>query len=257
MGTFIFVALMVVGLIGVIVCQKKQKSNPNAQTLAFVFLVLILVGAGGMLWKEFGSNETDAIIANEVAFTEARSTVLADHVAKNWSGQKAVIIANDEYDKSPISKASVQAMEQNLKKAGIDVTIETLNLPKSEDPAAMETAVNSKLYNGIFNRNKSAATFILMAQLPMDDREFRKMSCWKFDGKKKRVVIGNSDIFRMKNLIKSGIVGAAVGMKILKEADYEKSAPSDVKKAFDIRFVLITPANLDSVAKTNKDLFAR
>ena len=61
----------------------------------------------------------------------------------------------------------------------------------------------------------------------------------------------------MKGLIKAGKVGAAVGMKTLKEADYEKSAPSDVKAAFDIRFVLITPANLEQIANDNKDLFAR
>lgn len=258
MGTVIFVALMVIGLVGVIVCQKKQKTNPNAQTLAFVFLVCILVGAGGMLWKEFGGGEMEGIIANEVAFTEARSKVLADYAGKTWNGQKAVIIANAQYDQSPISKAGVKSMEEGLKKAGIDVTaVEVLNVPQSEDPAAMENAINAKLYNGIFDKYKDATIFVMMAQLPMDDREFIKMKCWKFDGKKKRVIVGNTDIFRMKGLIKAGKVGAAVGMKTLKEADYEKSAPSDAKAAFDIRFVLVTPANLDQIVKDHKDLFAR
>ena len=45
----VYVALMIAGLVGIIVCQKKQKTNPNAQAVAFVFLIVILVGAGGML----------------------------------------------------------------------------------------------------------------------------------------------------------------------------------------------------------------
>ena len=36
------IALMVVALIGIIWCQKKQKTNPNAQAFAFVFLILII-----------------------------------------------------------------------------------------------------------------------------------------------------------------------------------------------------------------------
>ena len=87
-----------------------------------------------------------------------------------------MIIANAQYDQSPISKAGVKAMEEGLKKAGIEVAaVEVLNVPQSEDPAAMENAINSKLYNGIFDSYKDASIFVLMAQLPMDDREFRKM----------------------------------------------------------------------------------
>ena len=47
---FLSIVLMVLGLIGIIVCQKKQKTNPNAQGLAVICLVVILVGAGMLLW---------------------------------------------------------------------------------------------------------------------------------------------------------------------------------------------------------------
>ena len=77
----VYVALMIAGLAGMIVCQKKQKTNPNAQTIAFVFLVVILAGAGGMLYETGifgGDREMDRIMGNEIAFAKARSSVLSD-----------------------------------------------------------------------------------------------------------------------------------------------------------------------------------
>jgi len=39
--------------------------------------------------------------------------------------------------------------------------------------------------------------------------------------------------------------------------DPEKAAPKDVQAAFDTRFILVTPANVKTVAEKNSDLFAK
>ena len=260
----VYVALMIAGLIGIIVCQKKQKTNPNAQAIAFVFLVVILAGAGGMLYETGifgGDREMDRIMGNEIAYAKARSKVLADHIGKTWKGQSAVIITEPHIDQNKIAKAGLDAMQADLKAAGVDVTaVEALNIPEgtAEEPVPMETALNAKVYNDIFNKYKNAGIFVIMSQLPLEDKELMKMACWKFDSKKTRIILVNGEIYKLKGAITQGIIGAAIAMKTGPSAyDPEKAAPKDVQAAFDTRFILVTPANVKSVAEKNSDLFAK
>ena len=39
------IAIMVLGLIGMIVCSKKQRVNPALQPVSFVLFIVVLVGA--------------------------------------------------------------------------------------------------------------------------------------------------------------------------------------------------------------------
>ena len=260
----VYVALMIAGLAGMIVCQKKQKTNPNAQTIAFVFLVVILAGAGGMLYETGifgGDREMDRIMGNEIAFAKARSSVLSDYIGKTWKGQSAVIITEPNIDQNKIAKAGLDAMQESLKAAGVNVTaVEALKLPQgtAEEPVPMEVALNAKVYNDIFAKYKSANIFIIMSQLPFEAKELKNLACWKFDAKKARVILVNGEIYNLKGAIASGLVGAAIAMKSGPNAyDPEKAAPKDVQQAFDTRFILVTPQNVKDIAAKNGDLFAK
>ena len=260
----VYVALMIAGLVGIIACQKKQKTNPNAQTVAFLFLIVILVGAGGMLYETGifgGDREMEKIMSNEIAFAKARSKVLADYMGKTWKGQNAVIITEPTLEQNQISKAGVAELEAGLKAGGINVTaVEALNLPRGngEETVPMEVALNSKVYNEIFNKYKSANIFIITSQLPFDVKELQKLQCWKFDSKKARVVLMNGEIYNLKAAIAQGLVGAAIAMKTGPNAyDPEKAAPKAVQAAFDTRYILVTPQNVKQIAESNKELFAK
>lgn len=260
----VYVALMIAGLVGIIVCQKKQKTNPNAQAIAFVFLIVILAGAGGMLYETGifgGDREMDRIMGNEIAFAKARSKVLADYIGQTWKGQSAVIITEPNIEQNKIAKAGLDAMQADLKAAGIDVTaVEALNIPQgsAEEPVPMETALTAKIYNDIFNKYKNAGVFVIMSQLPFEAKELKNMACWKFDPKKTRIVLVNGEIYNLKGAIAQGVIGAAIAMKSGPNAyDPEKAAPKDVKEAFDTRFILVNTANVKDIAAKNGDLFAK
>ncbi|OQA87072.1 MAG: hypothetical protein BWY31_00948 [Lentisphaerae bacterium ADurb.Bin242] len=261
---YLYIALMVVALIGIVWCQKKQKVNPNAQAFAFVFLVLILVGAGGMLYETGifgGDREMDKIISNEVRYAKARSQVLADYIGKTYPGQKAVIITEANVNQSPISKASLETMTAALTAAGINVSAtEALNIPESspENPVPLEVALTAKVYNDIFNKYKDANLYIIMSQLPFVGTELQKLSCWKNDPQKSRIILVNGEVFNLKGAIASGHIGAAAAMKTGPEAyDPEKTAPKETQAAFDTRYILVTPQNVKEVAEKNKDIFAK
>ena len=258
------IAAMVIGLVGIIICQKKQKTNGNAQGLAFVFLILILGGAGFMLKEQgiFGGDaEMNRIIKNEVRFTEARSQIMADYIGKTYPGQKVVIITEDNVENSPISKAAYEKMQAALTAAGANVVAtEPIQLPESnpENPVPMEIALTAKVYNDIFDRYKDANIFVIMSQLPFAGPEFMKLKCWKFDPKKQSVVLVNGEIYNLKNIIAKGLVSAAAAMKTGPEAyDPDKAAPKDVQAAFDVRYILVTPKNIKEIVGKNPDLFAK
>lgn len=260
----VYVALMIAGLAGIIVCQKKQKTNPNAQSIAFVFLVVILAGAGGMLYETGifgGDREMDRIIGNEIAFAKARSKVLSDYIGQTWKGESAVIITEPNIEQNKISKAALDAMQADLKNAGVNVTaVEALNIKEgtAEEPVPMEVALNAKVYNDIFAKYKNANIFIIMSQLPFEAKELKNLACWKFDAKKARIVLVNGEIYNLKGAIAQGIIGAAIAMKTGPNAyDPEKAAPKDTKEAFDTRFILVTPKNVNDIAAKNGDLFAK
>ena len=259
----VYLALMVIGVIGIFVCRSKQKTNPNAQSVAVIFTIVTLVGAGGLIYDQFagGDREMDRIMSNEIAYYEARAKVLADYVGKTWSGQSAVIITEPQTEENKISKASIKALEDSLKAAGINLTAtEALNLPASngDEPVPMETALTAKVYNDIFNKYKNVNIFVIAAQLPYEAKELAGMNCWKFDGKKARVILVNGEIYNLKPAIKKGIIGAAIAMKSGPSAyDPEKAAPKDTQAAFDTRFILVTPDKVDEIAKANSDLFAK
>ena len=263
---YVYIALIVVGFVGVIACQKKQKTNPNAQALAFLCMIPLLAGVGGVIYLKSGfffDEEQDRSLRNETQFTKAQAKVLTDYMGTQWKGQTAVLIIEPSADSSEYSKARIKALEDGMKAAGINVTTEKLNLPtpkEGEDPVSMEDALKADVYNAIFDKFKDAAIFVIAAQMPMDDKEFKAMKCWKFDGKKVRVVLANiNELGRLAPvLVKTGVVGAAIIDKPGSKYDPEKDdAPSDLKAAFDLRFVLVTPANAEEIAKKSPDTFAK
>lgn len=251
MSLVIWIALMVIGVIGIFICRKKQKTNPNAQVLAFVFLIIILGGVAGMLWETSEGHENDKYFANEKRFMVARSSVLADYIAKMWPGKEVVLIVNDDPKQTNVlGKAAVDAMNAGLKNK---VTVSATEAVKyaGDNP----TGPRAGVYNEIFDRHKSANVFVIMTQLPMMPAELGKLKCWKFDPQKTCVVLANGDVYNLKKAIQHKLIGAAAVMK--SKFDAEKSAPKDPNDAFKIRYLLVTPENVNDIAAKNRDIFAK
>lgn len=251
---WISLLLMIAGFIGIIVCKKKQKTNPNAQALAFVFLILILIGAGGFLYDNLGGGEEKSLLASESRFAAAKSGKIAAEVKKIAAGKKVVVIIGTEHNTDEISKASLEAVKAALE--GCTVVTEVLPLNNnSEEPVEMQ--INEKIYNPIFSNHKDAAAFVLMAQMPMDPKQIARLSIFSSSSKAK-VALVSAEASEYGRYLQNGKVVAAVLSKTDKEAlDYEKKAPTEPEAAFNVRYVLVTPANLKEVYGKYKNLFVR
>ena len=66
---WLYAVVMVIALIGMIACSKKQRTNPAMQPVAFVLFIVVVV-CGIMLMKDqfSGSGASSSVIKQETAF---------------------------------------------------------------------------------------------------------------------------------------------------------------------------------------------
>ena len=249
---WVYLALMIAGFVGIIVCKKKQKTNPAAQGLAVICLIFILIGAGGFLYDTMGDGEQKGLIANEARFASARSAKVAAEVKNSFAGKNAVIIVNAGYDKEEIAKAAYDALIKGMEGVNILATEELV--VDTDNPEPVEVQIDAKKYNDIFSKYSNADVFVITSQLPQDPAQVRNFSVFK--GGKAKVAILSSEAGEFGRYLQKGqVVAATLSKNDEKAINPDTKAPSDLNAAFDIRYVLVTPANLKDVYKQYKDYF--
>ena len=101
--TWICVAIMVVGFIGMIVCSKKQKTNPAMQPVAIVLCLVVLGAAAGLLWDKMGDSFTgnSSVMKSEFAFLASRGYAAGTHLAKVAPGKRSSLSPNPTMSRAP------------------------------------------------------------------------------------------------------------------------------------------------------------
>ena len=239
--TWICVAIMVVGFIGMIVCSKKQKTNPAMQPVAILLCLVVLGAAGVLLWDKMGDTfgGNTSIMKSEYAFLASRGHAAGAHLAKVAPGQKIVVIAEPGFEQS----AQTQSMIDMIKKGyGSDnLVVEALVVPGANAESAMpiEELMKPKDFDNVLNKHKDAGIVISLMGLPMNAQ---RMAAFK--AAKPPVFFLMSTGLNGKFVAKQIEKGVITGVIVPKpKADYEAKAPSDPAKAFGIRFVLVTKEN--------------
>ena len=246
---WLWVAVMVVGLIGMIVCSKKQKTNPAMQPIALgVFLVVIVAAVMLLIETNVFGGSNSAVMESELAFLASRGHAAGAHLAKVAPGKKIVVVAEPNFDKSEQTKNLV-AM---IKKAyGSDnLAVEALVVPgaNAENAMPIEETMTAKDFDAALKKHKDAGIVISLVGLPKDAKRMAAFST------------KNGPVFFLlstgmgtgkfvSDQIKKGTVAGVIVPN--PKADYEAKAPKDPAKAFAIRFVLVTKENLDA----NKQFF--
>ena len=239
---YLWVAVMVVGLIGMIICSKKQKTNPAMQPVALGIFLVVIVSAVMLLMETgiFGGNSN--IIESEYAFMASRGHAAGAHLAKVAPGKKLVVIVEDSnYEKSPNTKNLIDLL---AKAYGAEAAVEALDLPAVSDdnPQPIEERMKAKHFDATLAKHKDAGVVVSLIGIPQDARRMKA-----FSGKGPVFFLLGTCMgtgkFVADQMKKGTIAGVVVPNP---KADYEAKAPSDPAKAFAIRFVLVTKENMDA-----------
>lgn len=250
MATWICVVVMVIGFIGMIICSKKQKTNPAMQPVAIVLCLVVLIAAGFLLWDKLGDSFTgnSSVMKSELAFLASRGHAAGAHLAKVAPGKKILVIAEPNYDKSTQSQSLVDMIKKGY--GTENVAVESLVVPgaNAENAMPIEELMKAKDFDAALNKHKDAGIIVSLVGLPQDAS---RMAAFRTSKPPVFFLLSTgmgTGKFVAAQIQKGVIAGVVVPNP---KADYEATAPSDPAKAFAIRFVLVTKDNLAA----NKQFF--
>jgi len=259
--------VMVLALIGMIACAKKQRTNPNAQPIAIALLVVVIACGITIMVKtgSFGGDDTASLIENETKFACSKAEILGKYLKEKFPGEKVLVVADRDFEKNVRTKRLVDSIKAGL---ASDVTVDTVSIQtKSGDanhppmPAGpggeefmmpLEEIMTAKDFDATVEKHQDCKMVVTMIGLP---RDAAKMKLWKMSANSRpKVALLDGGVQALKNVIGAGYIVAAVSYK--PGVKYtEDPAPSDVQKAFDERYILITPENVGEIADKYKNLF--
>lgn len=243
LSAVLWVAGMLVGLVAMIICNKKQKTNPAMQPVAFVMFIIVLVCAGGLLNSMgiFGSN-TSSLVSNEMAFAKSRGVVAGKFLAKVAPGKKVLYIAPPGYDQNESEQNTIEGIKEGYGSADA-VVVDTITMPKDAPPVdAMmyEEYMSAKVMDEAIDKHADAGIIVTSIGLPMDAAKMKNL-------KKAPIFLLNNGQLPGKAiaaLIKTGVVSGTI--VTAPNAKYDVKAVSDPEKTFEIRYVLVNKDNLDA-----------
>lgn len=244
----VYIAIMVVALIGMIICQKKQNTMPVAKVISIVLLV-VLLGCFGMVMKDFFGNASGgALRDNENKFYVSQAFVVGDFVKGKLDGGKILIVADPSYKQDTRMNDFVAAMKKGQ---GGEVVIDTIELPPTNEEMAepISERMTAKDFDAVIARNSDAKVVVSLIGLPRDLKNLKAIANCK-SGKGPAIILLSSDVPQLGQMIGAGMVTAAVTVSP-KAVFNEEPAPSDEKAAFAVRYILVDKSNVEE----NKGLF--
>jgi len=259
------VIVMLVGLIGMIWCAKKQKSVANAKLYAVVCLAVILVSAvWAMVDTIFGEDiETSRINANQDQFERAKIDAVATYVNKNYDGKKVVILIHEsdiptKANSSYVRVDRVKELKALLKKGVTVLDTVVIKLPPvkegEEDFNPDDVSRSAKSFNAMFDQCKNLRPDVIidLAGLPMDG-ESRKLKIWNWKGKDEpKLILAQADdigsSFQPADFMT--VIDCVIVSRNDRKFNFlEDNAPKELKEAFDSLYVLVTKENIQQLAK--------
>lgn len=241
--TVIYAILMLAALGGMIFCSKKQKTNPAMQPIAFVLLVVVCV-AGFFLMKEMGvfGSSNNSLLSNEMKFYASQGYKAGKVLSQNHAGKKLLIITDPGFDTNENIKGLVDQVKAGF--GSDNVVVDTIALPgnQGDSPMPLFMMMKAKDFDAVVEKYKDAQVIISTIGLPSDAGA---MKFWKMKDRPALFLIGMpaSGLTGLPEALANGAISGIIISS--PNAKYDVSAPSDMEKAFDIRYVVVDKSNFD------------
>lgn len=239
----VYIALMILALIGMIVCSKKQKTNPAMQPVAFVLFVVVVISAGLLLNEMNVFGTRDGLLENEMKFYASQGTKTGDYLKTTFPGKKVLLVADPGFEKNDNVKKLADALQAGY---GGEVVTDTVQLPGNQADAPMPLYMMMKAadFDAMVDKHPDCGVIVTTVGLPQDANRLKFM---KQSADKRPALflmsLPSGPVPGIMAALQSGII---TGLIISNpDAKYDVPAPSDPMKAFDIRYVLVTKENAD------------
>ena len=260
------ILIMIIAAIGMIFGLSKQKAGQTwGKPLAIVCAIVALVVALAQIMTSGGGASAEGIRDRELKYANISAQYLGEYLAENHAGAKAVMIVEpSETEGLKKSEALSKGLEKGVGGAIEIVAIETPSIPADMRPATTpdgspaplpprEVWFTAQAFNQIVEKYEGKVDLVVtMMGLP-GTQQLGRLNIWGMDDVK--LAIGDGSVYELYRQIKNGKIVAAVSYN--PDATYdEEMPPRDLEEAFNKRYLLVTPQNVEQLAGKYSGLFA-
>lgn len=234
--------LMGIGLIGMIVCSKKQKSNPALQPVAFVLFLLVVAGAF-MSLKNVFSGGTSEILNKEMAYAHSRGYVVGKYLASKAPGKKVLLIADNMYGQSKTGGSLIKGLKDGY---GTDeIVIDNVKPAKMSEEMSIEEVMTPEDMDNLLAAHSDAGVVITTIGLP---QKANRMKYFSQKGDKPVIFLLSSGMGgnKLDKYIAKGEIAGGIVNNL--KADLRAEAKKNPEETFAIRYILVTKDNIKEYA---------
>lgn len=243
MGTTVGIIMMVAGFLGVLVCAKMQKTNPNIQPVAILMALIMLSGLGVYAYNYMSGD--DGNMEDGIIYQCSIMDRAGDYLKKKAAGKSVVLVVEPGIASHEAGKKLLDAEVKAFEKAYgssvevVEFEVEGLN---EEDGGSYADMMKAEDFDKLVAAHESADIFVLTVGLP-DGYNVP-------DFKEKTVFLTNSGMISekaLKRAIEDGVITAVVsgnGKKL--DPDFRPDE-DDLKGAFNYRWIIVDKDNLDKL----------
>jgi len=263
-GGIIALVVMVLSLIGMIVCAKKQDAVSIAKPAAVGLMALVVICAVVILMKTgvLGDQGTQKIIQNEFTYTKSSYFTLGKYIAEKIPGAKILLVVDKQRQNDTRSPALLESFKLGLAGKATIAATETPAIawpegrpqprPEEMDMIPLQEVMTAESFNDLIAKYSDANLIVSFIGLPND---IENMTVWTMEPEKRpKIALINGAYHNLKTAIQSGIVAAVIAVNPTAKFT-DEAAPVDVKAAFDKRYILITPDNIEKISTTYQNMF--
>lgn len=256
-------ALMILAAAGMLYGNNKYKAKgvawgrPLAGACGVFALIMAVFIMGLYLFG--GKARINSIIEKELQYFDYKMQYLASHLAEKHPGASYLLITNQ---KTEYNEKRHQVMMDGLAKAGINVAHIHEVMPPEEMGEMMEADLflTAEKFDKIIEKYSDVDMVISTLGLPMDYRDMRIWNLPEWKKKHKgaeppKLVLVDAYVYDLKKAIKVGMIAAVVQYRPDAQYKPDEDVPSNVTEAFEKRYILITPENVDEMSAKYEGLF--
>ncbi|OPZ31721.1 MAG: hypothetical protein BWZ02_00049 [Lentisphaerae bacterium ADurb.BinA184] len=276
MWLYIVIALAGVGAVLGLIKMKQGVEWGKPLTVACALVALVL--AIGSMFRGGGPSqrEINDIRKRELAYERISTKKLGTYLAEKFSGGKALVIKSVEFMPQqavdPRFEAQMAGLKEGLGEAveiGAVVSPEIPEEykkymesmpkgPEGEDMGyammgpMMDTMLQAKDFNKLIKEMPEGTNLIIsLIGLPMD---LNNLSLWTMKNAPKLVLVSAMNLPQLQEAIREGYVTAMLTYRPDPDMQ-DPSIPKDPEAAFNKRYLLVTPENVQELAGQYPMLF--
>ena len=233
----LWIAMMVVGLIGMIVCSKKQKTMPIMQPIAFGLFIVVVIGAVMLLKGMLGGNSP--ILNKEMAFAHSRGYMVGKFLKEKAAGKKVLFVADPIYAQSKTGSALLNGFKEAY--GSEDIVLDNVKPAKMSEEASIEEVMTAADMDALLAAHSDAGIVITTIGLP---QKAKNMKYFSAKGDKPVMFLLSSGISgnNLGKYIQDGTIAGGLINNL--RADYRAEAAKTPEDTFKIRYILVDKNNI-------------